>query len=89
MTLTLAREGQAQQGETKETLGQRIARLLKDQGRRQCDLAQACQVDVTCVNKWVKGVAHPRWTLLPTVASYFGLRLAELVDDLADSKEAA
>ena len=63
-----------------ETLGERIARLLKEQGRRQVDLAQACNVHVTSVNKWIHCEVIPRWPLLPGIASYFGLTLAQLVD---------
>jgi transcriptional regulator with XRE-family HTH domain len=72
-----------------ETLGERIARLLKQQGRRQADLAQACSVHVTSVNKWIRVDTIPRWQLLPSIASFFGLTLAELVNGTSSAQEAA
>jgi transcriptional regulator with XRE-family HTH domain len=59
-------------------IGKTIARLRKERGLLQEDLAEHLGVSKPAVSKWESGQNYPDITLLPVIASYFGITVDEL-----------
>ncbi|MDV6377252.1 helix-turn-helix transcriptional regulator [Sporosarcina sp. GW1-11] len=61
----------------------RIGSIILQERKRlqitQDTLATYCQVSKASVSKWEKGLSYPDITLLPKIASYFGLTVDELL----------
>ncbi len=56
-----------------------IAALRKEQGVTQADLADYLGITYQSVSKWENGVTLPDVTLLPKIASYFGVSINEVL----------
>lgn len=65
--------------EQKETLGKRIARLRKEKGLTQEQLAEKVGVSAQAVSKWENDVSCPDITLLPLLADLFDVSVDELL----------
>ena len=61
-----------------ESLGRRIARLRKERGMTQDQLASLVGVTFQAVSKWENDLACPDVTILPVLADIFGISMDEL-----------
>ena len=61
-------------------LGSKIRQLRKVRGMSQEVLAQAMGVSFQCVSKWENAVTVPDVTMIPAIASFFGVSTDELFD---------
>ncbi len=61
-------------------LGNKIKDLRKERGISQDVLAQVLGVTFQAVSKWETGAAMPDVTLIPAIASFFGVSTDELFD---------
>jgi len=52
-----------------------IARLCKEKGVTQEEMAQHLGISYQAVSKWETGAAYPDITLLPAIADYFGVSI--------------
>ena len=69
-------------------LGGKIRQLRKRQGISQEVLAQAMGVSFQAVSKWENCVAMPDVTMIPAIASFFGVSTDELFDfNLAEQEK--
>lgn len=59
--------------------GQKIAKLRKEKGLTQNDLAQALHVSISAVSKWERGLNFPDLTLLEPLALALDTTAAELL----------
>ena len=64
-----------------KTIGQNIARLRKQKGITQEQLAEICNVSAQAVSKWENDNSCPDVTLLKLLARTFGVSVDELLDD--------
>ena len=64
-----------------KTIGQNIARLRKEKGITQEQLAEICNVSPQAVSKWENDNSCPDVTLLKLLARTFGVSVDELLDD--------
>ncbi len=64
-----------------KTIGQNIARLRKEKGITQEQLAEICMVSPQAVSKWENDNSCPDVTLLKTIACTLGVSVDELLDD--------
>ena len=64
-----------------KTIGQNIARLRKQKGITQEQLAEICNVSPQAVSKWENDNSCPDVTLLKLLARTFGVSVDELLDD--------
>lgn len=62
------------------TLGEKIKQLRKERRLSQDSLAQILGVSFQAVSKWETNVTMPDVSLLPSIASFFGVSLDELFD---------
>lgn len=60
-------------------IGSTIARLRRERGITQEQLAQAVGVSAPAVSKWETGQSYPDITLLPPLARYFGVTVDALI----------
>lgn len=72
-----------------ETLGKRIARLRRDRGLKQDELAQQLGVTPQAVSKWENDQTCPDITLLPQLAKIFGVSVDELLSGKAPEQAPA
>ena len=68
-----------------KVLGARIARLRREQGLSQDDLADQMTVDQGLISRWENGIRRPGITKLPLLAKL----LNTSVDDLLSCEEPA
>lgn len=61
-------------------IGNKIKELRKERGITQEELANNIGVSFQAVSKWENGITLPDITLMPTLASYFGVSMDELFD---------
>lgn len=61
-------------------LGEKIRQLRKGKGISQEVLAQYLGVSFQAVSKWETGTTLPDVTLIPAIASFFGVSTDELFD---------
>lgn len=61
------------------TLGQQIASFRKSKGMTQETLAEQCSVSPQAVSKWENDITAPDISLLPKLASIFGVTVDELI----------
>lgn len=61
-------------------LGEQIKKLRKEKGISQEVLAQLLGVSFQAVSKWETGATMPDITMIPVLASYFGVSIDELFD---------
>lgn len=59
---------------------QNLRRLLEERNVKQIDVADAIGVSHQLMNTWVRGKAYPRPNRIQLLASYFGVRVADLVE---------
>ncbi|MDO4492275.1 MAG: helix-turn-helix transcriptional regulator [Clostridia bacterium] len=69
----------------KETFGEMIAKLRKDNGMTQAELADKMGVTDKAVSKWERDLSMPDTASLPRLAEIFGIS----VDELMEGKSAA
>ena len=62
------------------TIGNKIKTLRNQKGITQEKLAQSLNVSFQAVSKWENNIALPDITLVPKIASFFGISLDELFD---------
>jgi transcriptional regulator with XRE-family HTH domain len=62
------------------TIGNKIKALRKQRGITQEQLADSIGISFQAVSKWENNVALPDITLVPALASYFGVTTDELLD---------
>jgi transcriptional regulator with XRE-family HTH domain len=62
-----------------ETLGARIARLRKEQGMTQLELAERMGVTDKAVSKWERGVSFPDIASFPRLAEIFHVSTDDLL----------
>ncbi len=62
----------------KLTLGEKIKKLRKRDGRKQEDLASALGVTNQAVSRWEKDGSYPDMEMIPAIANYFGITIDEL-----------
>lgn len=62
-----------------KTLGENIAKLRKQNGMTQSALAQRLNISNKSVSKWESGQGYPDITLLPALASAFGVTIDTLM----------
>lgn len=67
----------------KQTLGEMISTLRKEQGMTQAELAKKMNITDKAVSKWERDLSCPDINSLPKLAEIFHLS----VDDLLDAKE--
>lgn len=60
-------------------IGINIKTLRQANGLSQCDLAEAFSVTPQAVSKWERNKSYPDITMLPTIASYFGVSIDSLL----------
>lgn len=65
--------------QTDIAISQNIARMRKEQGFTQEDLATFLDVTKASVSKWECGQSFPDIALLPRIATYFGVSIDELM----------
>lgn len=61
-------------------IGSVIASMRKEKGLTQEELAEYVGVSKPAVSKWESGQSYPDITLLPVIASYFGISVDDLLD---------
>lgn len=61
-------------------IGNKIRELRKQQGITQEQLAESIGISFQAVSKWENNIALPDITLVPVLASYFGVSMDELFD---------
>ena len=61
-------------------IGNKIRELRKQQGITQEQLADSIGISFQAVSKWENNIALPDITLVPVLASYFGVSMDELFD---------
>lgn len=61
------------------TIGERIKKLRTDRGETQLELANALFVTDRAISKWEQGRGNPDLSILPSIASYFGVSLDYLL----------
>lgn len=59
--------------------GQKIARLRKEKGKTQGDLAEALHISIAAVSKWERGLNFPDLTLMEPLAEALDTTAAELL----------
>jgi len=64
------------------SLGSKIKALRKAHGITQEQLADTIGISFQSVSKWENNIALPDVTLVPVIASYFGITLEEVVDSV-------
>jgi len=62
-----------------DSIGSRIAKLRRDKGITQDQLAERMGVSPQAVSKWENGIACPDISLLPALAGFFGISIDELL----------
>ena len=62
------------------TLGNKIKELRKQKGITQEQLAENIGISFQAVSKWENNIAYPDITLVPAIASFFGITIDELFD---------
>ena len=68
-------------------IGELLARLRKERGMTQQQVAEALHVSPQAVSKWERGKGCPDISLLPALSSIFGVALGRLLmGDLAPEK---
>lgn len=63
----------------KETFGQRFARLRKNLGLKQDDIAEKVNISAQAVSKWENDLSAPDISLLPELADILNVTLDELL----------
>ena len=58
-----------------ENVGALIARLRKEKGMTQQELADKLQITDKAVSKWERGLAYPDISILPQVAEILGVNV--------------
>ena len=61
-------------------IGKKIRELRKQRGITQEQLAESIGISFQAVSKWENNIALPDITLVPVLASYFGVSMDELFD---------
>lgn len=61
-------------------IGNKIRELRKQRGITQEQLAESIEISFQAVSKWENNIALPDITLVPVLASYFGVSMDELFD---------
>ena len=61
-------------------IGNKIRELRKQRGITQEQLVESIGISFQAVNKWENNIALPDITLVPVLASYFGVSMDELFD---------
>ena len=61
---------------------------LKDQKKKQKDLAEYVGAKTTTVSGWTRGVSYPRADAMEKIAMFFGIPTSRLVGDRNGSNEA-
>ena len=69
----------------KETLGKRIARLRREKGMTQLDLAERMGVTDKAVSKWERDLSCPDISTLPNLAQTLGISMEELMQTQKES----
>ncbi|MGN0818662.1 MAG: helix-turn-helix domain-containing protein, partial [Candidatus Coproplasma sp.] len=62
-----------------ETFGQRFARLRKNKGLTQEDVASRIYITAQAVSKWENDVSSPDISILPELSTLLGVSLDELL----------
>ena len=62
-----------------ETLGQRFARLRKEKGLTQDDIAQKVNISAQAVSKWENDISMPDISVLPLLSDILDITLDELL----------
>ena len=70
-------------------IGNKIKELRKQRGITQEELAHSIGISFQAVSKWENGIALPDITLVPIIASYFGVSMDELFEFNLKEIEAA
>ena len=73
----------------KETFGEMIAALRKEQGMTQLELAEKMGVTDKAVSKWERDLSFPDVASLPKLAGIFGLSVDALIQAKGETREGA
>lgn len=73
----------------KQTFGAMIARLRKEHGMTQLELAEKMSVTDKAVSKWERDLSFPDINSIPKLAEFFHVSVDELIQVKADTKETA
>ena len=71
----------------KEIFIRNLKRYLENSGKKQKELAAAIGVSNGTVCDWMKGRAYPRIDKIQAMADFFGIKKADLVEDVNIVKE--
>lgn len=69
------------------SIGKQVKTLRLNRKATQEELANSLGVSGQAVSKWEKGLSLPSIALLPTLASYFGITVDELLMPLTAAEE--
>lgn len=72
----------------KQTLGNMIANLRKEQGMTQLDLAEKMGVTDKAVSKWERDLSCPDVSSIPKLAEILGVTVDELMQSKSDGAKA-
>lgn len=71
----------------KQTFGNMVATLRKQNGMTQLDLAEKMGVTDKAVSKWERDLSFPDVNSIPKLAEIFDITVDELMQIKADTKE--
>lgn len=64
-----------------ENFRKNLSRIMYEKGKSQTELSKALGVPFQSVNNWVLGVATPRMGRIQRIAEYFGVEIADLLEE--------
>lgn len=71
----------------KKIFSRNLKRYLAQSGKKQKEVADAIGVSVGSMCDWTKGRSYPRMDKVQLLAEYFGIKKADLVEDVNITKE--
>jgi transcriptional regulator with XRE-family HTH domain len=71
----------------KEIFIRNLKRYLESSGKKQNEVANAIGVSTGTFCDWMKGRAYPRIDKIQLIADFFGIKKADLVEDVNVTKE--
>lgn len=71
----------------KEIFIRNLKRHLETSGKKKIEAANAAGVSTGTFSDWLKGRSYPRMDKIQRLADFFGIQMADLVDDVNVPKE--
>ena len=69
-----------------KTIGMKIKELRRSKGFSQSDVAKKLGVTSQAVSKWETDSSLPEMTMLPDIASLFGVQIDDLFEDSTEKR---